>query len=495
MHSTLRAFLKPRLLMLYAATLLAIVCLAAGGYLLINKLFQDQKAQMLREADLAAEAFVGHTAQIISQVDTLLHAVRMVYTSSGSLNETDQFIDGLEFDRSVIDNIYLISGGGEILITHDPRATPLPVIDRDYFRFHQANSSDQIFISAVESGRVTGEYHFRISRPILNPDGSLAGILLATVKPGAFTNYFQHLKLGQQNTAALVGILDKRLRARIPEPEAGAWAMPIASPVWEAVARQPSGSYENPSSIDHVLRTFTYRKVGDLPLVIVVGFSDADVRSRAAGMVTWVYLVEGLAVLFVLAAAAALLAVIVSHDRMEQANRQLNQLYLQVRDQALYDALTGLPGRILFTDRLELALLAAEREGRKCSLMFLDLDGFKDINDTFGHDAGDEFLKILSGRMRRVLRATDTICRWGGDEFIVLLPHYGGSGEVFEIARRMLDAIQEPVEIKGAACSVTASIGVAGFPDNGRQPAELHRAADQAMYTAKRQGKAQVVFA
>jgi diguanylate cyclase (GGDEF)-like protein len=495
MDLRLREFLKPRPLALYAITSLVLVCLAAGGYLLIHKLYQDQKAQMLREADLAAEAFVGHTEQIISQVDTLLHAVRMVYTHSGLVDETDRFIDGLGFDRSMIDNLYVINAKGEILITHDPRATPLPVTDRDYFIFHQANSSDQIFISAVESGRVTGEYHFRVTRPILNLDGTLAGIVLATVKPGAFTSYFQNLKLGQQNTAALAGILDKRLRARVPEPEAGAWAIPIESPVWEAVARQPTGSYENRSSIDHVLRTFTYRKVGDLPLVIVVGFSDEDVRSRAAGMVAWVYLVEGLAILFVLAAAAALLAVIINHDQIAQANRQLNELYLQVRDQALYDALTGLPGRILFADRLERALLAAEREGRKCSLMFLDLDGFKDINDTFGHDAGDEFLKIISSRMRRVLRATDTICRWGGDEFTVLLPHYGGSGEVFEIARRMLDAIQEPVEIKGATCSVTASIGVAGFPDNGRQPAELHRAADQAMYTAKRQGKAQVVFA
>ena len=166
----------------------------------------------------------------------------------------------------------------------------------------------------------------------------------------------------------------------------------------------------------------------------------------------------------------------------------------QIRHQAHYDALTGIPNRSLFYDRLAQSLGLARRERYELALLFLDLDKFKAVNDALGHKAGDEVLRIAAARIRQTLRDSDTVARIGGDEFTVLLPRIAGRDDAAEVAEKIVHAMAAPFQLTDPhgnmrELSVGCSIGIAIYPDNADSPDRLVVAADAAMYAAKREGK------
>lgn len=170
----------------------------------------------------------------------------------------------------------------------------------------------------------------------------------------------------------------------------------------------------------------------------------------------------------------------------------INQLKAQqelLERVAHYDALTQLPNRVLLSDRLRQAIAQARRNQTKLAVCYLDLDGFKRINDTQGHEAGDGVLKTVAQRMNEVLRASDTAARIGGDEFVVLLSDLDAADTGETMLKRLLQTIGQPVEVNGQPASVGASIGVSIYPDNALEADTLLRQADIAMYEAKDSGK------
>jgi diguanylate cyclase (GGDEF)-like protein/PAS domain S-box-containing protein len=160
-----------------------------------------------------------------------------------------------------------------------------------------------------------------------------------------------------------------------------------------------------------------------------------------------------------------------------------------IRKLAYHDPLTGLPNRILFHDRLLQALAHAKRRQEKVTLFFLDLDGFKELNDSMGHNSGDELLRMIAERLKKQLRASDTVARMGGDEFLILLTEAGHPRETGRIANKILREIRRPYLIFGRPWQITASIGIVIFPKDGRNAESLLKKADLAMYKAKAAGK------
>ena len=160
----------------------------------------------------------------------------------------------------------------------------------------------------------------------------------------------------------------------------------------------------------------------------------------------------------------------------------------RIQDLAYQDALTGLPNRQLFLDRLNVAIAHAKRARHKLAVFFVDLDRFKLINDSLGHSIGDELLKIAAQRIRRALRENDTIARLGGDEFTILTPIVNGTDDVVHVARKVHDAIRQPMEIHGRELFVTGSLGISVFPSDGESAELLLKNADTAMYRAKARG-------
>jgi diguanylate cyclase (GGDEF)-like protein/PAS domain S-box-containing protein len=160
---------------------------------------------------------------------------------------------------------------------------------------------------------------------------------------------------------------------------------------------------------------------------------------------------------------------------------------------ATHDGLTGLPNRLMFMQLLGLSIETARRHGRKLAVLFIDLDRFKIINDTLGHEAGDVLLREISARLRECLRAADVVARLGGDEFVVLLQEVD-EARAAAVAREILAVLMKPVVILGQECRVTASIGVCLHPEDGQDDQAVMKNADMAMYLAKEEGKNNVQF-
>ena len=159
---------------------------------------------------------------------------------------------------------------------------------------------------------------------------------------------------------------------------------------------------------------------------------------------------------------------------------------------AHYDALTDLPNRVLLQDRAQQAIAQAQRDGKHVGVLYLDLDGFKQVNDAMGHDVGDQLLVQWAQRLQAAVRQTDTVCRQGGDEFVLLLPGIGNAQQATVVARKIMAQCEAPFMLQGVAVPMGLSGGISLYPEHGRDLDELTRHADAAMYAAKQAGRNQV---
>jgi diguanylate cyclase (GGDEF)-like protein len=166
----------------------------------------------------------------------------------------------------------------------------------------------------------------------------------------------------------------------------------------------------------------------------------------------------------------------------------------QVEYLATHDSLTGLPNRRLFFERLARAIDVAEQDEKLMALMFIDLDGFKQVNDVLGHAAGDELLRVVASRLRSHLRAADTVARLGGDEFAVIVEQLTHVDPISELASVLLRTVAEPIVLDGATATVSASIGIVICPLEAKSCKQMMVDADRAMYAAKAAGKGRFLF-
>lgn len=238
------------------------------------------------------------------------------------------------------------------------------------------------------------------------------------------------------------------------------------------------------------------RQVGESNAALLLAGPGGDAVAR----VTWVppqpgtHLLEGLflplGIAFVLV--GGVIGLIVTRAR--RAGQELQQAFdarvaaqQELEYSARHDSLTDLPNRALFLEHLMSAIAHSERYGSSFTFHYLDLDGFKDVNDTFGHPAGDELLRELAVRLRNTVRTADTIARFGGDEFAVLQRSSGDRESAGLLAERMIRGVEQPFEIAGHSLHVTLSVGIA-FESGAEDPEEIIRNADRALYRAKRNG-------
>jgi diguanylate cyclase (GGDEF)-like protein len=165
----------------------------------------------------------------------------------------------------------------------------------------------------------------------------------------------------------------------------------------------------------------------------------------------------------------------------------------QLRYLATYDSLTGIPNRNLLMDRLRQAVARAQRQNGTFALLFLDLNGFKTVNDTFGHEAGDQLLRAVADRISLCIRADDTVARWSGDEFVVVMENMEGADDAAQVVRKIKDTIAHPVHLGETQIKISASVGVAHFPLDAKDMDQLIRIADSRMYADKREATAAIM--
>jgi diguanylate cyclase len=184
-------------------------------------------------------------------------------------------------------------------------------------------------------------------------------------------------------------------------------------------------------------------------------------------------------------------------DRLSNSDRALSESQARERTSrhsALHDAVTGLPNLTLFKDRLRNGLAQAKRHNWRLAVMFMDLDEFKSVNDTHGHETGDRVLQAVAQRLQTVVRSGDTVSRRSGDEFLFLMLEAKDESSVGALAAKIVSNIAEVCEIDGEKFTVKASIGIALYPEDGCSPQELLKHADAAMYAAKQQQKGPVLY-
>ncbi|RMF59597.1 MAG: GGDEF domain-containing response regulator, partial [Calditrichaeota bacterium] len=232
------------------------------------------------------------------------------------------------------------------------------------------------------------------------------------------------------------------------------------------------------------LRTFErLRRVApETPIILLTGRDDEEFAVKAVKRGAQDYLVKG-QVDSTLLVRAMRYAIERQHLMVEMAKTRELEKHL-----AYHDSLTDLPNRQLFFDRLRQALANARRYNRQLAILFLDLDGFKEVNDTHGHTVGDALLKILASKLKSCIRESDTVARIGGDEFILFLNGIKRSEDAVTVAKKLIARLSEPVRLENLLLPVSTSIGISLYPQDGEDILTLVKRADAAMYQAKRKG-------
>ena len=219
---------------------------------------------------------------------------------------------------------------------------------------------------------------------------------------------------------------------------------------------------------------------GYLPVLVITARPDHKLRALKAGAKDFISKPFELAELLI--RVHNMLEVRLLHEAARNYGKVLES-------RALYDPLTGLANRRLLTDRMSMALVHARRNKSAMAVVYLDLDGFKQINDTLGHGAGDVLLKMAASRLVATVREGDTVARLGGDEFMIALWQVSGTDDAATVALKVIEAVSQPYGIEGRTVSITTSAGVSIYPLNGEDADTLMKSADLALYEAKRAGK------
>jgi diguanylate cyclase (GGDEF)-like protein len=429
-----------------------------------------------------------------------------IYVQARYLDET-----GLEICR--VD----LRDGQAVVI---PRADLQLKATAPYFREAIQLDKGQSFVSMldlnVEHGRIEEPYNpvVRFCSPVFDRDGTKRGIvvlnymgkqLLDEIRKVAPTDHARVLLLDAQGYY-LIGrhpeeewgfMFPDRRNCRLQNEFPDVWRETRESKRGQSVHggylftfalthALPEGTVSSTTyRLDPPVREVQHLAADQYRFVVVSMIPESMVLAQASWLAKHELRVAG-ALLFV--TAFATFGAAQAKVRRDVARETIARL-------ATYDTLTGLPNRNLFLDRLAETRRMALRYQRPFALLFIDLNGFKAINDTLGHEMGDELLRQVAGRIRRVVRSSDTVARIGGDEFVILVRETAAAGDAEAVCRKVVDALSPPFELKGTEGSIGASIGVAMFdPECEEADDDLISRADSAMYEAKATGESTYRF-
>lgn len=431
------------------------------------------------------ETYEAQVVRVLREIDQTLKSLQYAYRLRGDgrlaladLRDRDLLPPELVFAVSVAD------AEGEVVATTGQPSRP-EAVDPDFFE--RVRFSDSLTEAPpVRSG---DEWVLGFGRRLVGRDGAFGGIVVVEVPAAFFVSGYEVSKLGEQGVLAVLGS-DAVFRVR----RSGNRVSFGGRTDYRSVVAAQHGYGDTEAVLaaspwDAVRRYTSARELYDFPLAVVVGLSEeeqlASARKRRDANVAR-------------AAAGSLLLVLVAGAlgrmswNLEKLRRQESESRAaharRVEHLAYHDGLTGLPNRSFLHRLLADRIRQADRSGGSFAVLFLDLDRFKQINDTLGHDAGDELLREVARRLGEALRRSDTVARMGGDEFVILLPQVDDEEQAATTARKVLAAIEEPFVLLGERYNVTASVGISLFPRDGADEQTMLKNADVAMYEAKGAG-------
>ncbi|WP_326858085.1 bifunctional diguanylate cyclase/phosphodiesterase [Noviherbaspirillum sp.] len=354
------------------------------------------------------------------------------------------------------------------------------IAGRDYFELRSPRWTNGLYIGMPEESSFTGQTVLPIFRAPSERRSAPRFLVVASIDTQALNTLYES---GRTKPNGSIGLVrrDGILLARAPNGENYIGKSIAGGRLWkEHLPKAQRGWDILPNTvIDKTSRLTAYAAMEEYPLVVIASSSMDDVLA-AWRKLLWGLLVSG---------SVLTCMTVVGARRLISLLKTLAQTRAEVENQARHDFLTGLPNRRAFHEQLEQEIRRAHRTNQSICILFIDLDLFKEINDTLGHDMGDLLLQQAALRISGYVRETDSVARLGGDEFTVILHGLNDLHGVERIAQGILKTLAEPFLLRGETAYVSASIGVALYPQDGTTSEELVKHADQAMYAAKTEGR------
>ncbi|MEP7246602.1 MAG: EAL domain-containing protein [Gammaproteobacteria bacterium] len=472
----------------YLFPLIAVVLLAAiwGTTLgLIRLKFTSAQATAAVATRELLDTYEAQIVRALREIDQTLSLVKYRHTHGGGGGTLAELGDNGLLPPDLLFVVSIADRNGAI-IDSTQTVGQRNVSELDYFR--KQRDAETFPVGQLPRGP-TGSAKLAFSRRLSGPDGAFDGVVIVEVDAEYFVSGYEVAKLGEQGVLGLIGV-DGIFRVRRTGGSLFSGdAIDYAQMVPGAEGDDAHATLST-SSWDTVRRWTLAREIYGFPLAVLVGLS-VDEQLTAARRDAREYLWRaalGSVLVALLAGVLGRLSWQLARSRTREAEAKLEHAR-RVEYLAYHDGLTGLPNRSLFSKLLAQSISEAHRYKRQLAVAFLDLDRFKQINDTLGHEAGDQLLQEVARRLKACVRESDTVARLGGDEFVVLLPELGEAEYAASVARKILASCARPFTLLGQEFRVTASIGISAYPLDGLDEQTLTKNADIAMYHAKSEGK------
>lgn len=456
---------------------------AATLYLIKVEQVRAQQSAAAASVEIAA-TYEAQILRAVREIDQTLKLVKYTYESEGEQNPLPKLKARALLPPPFLFDVSVVDADGMVVASTQPSEAGSRVAQDELQTLRRDNV---LSISRPWKNPVTGEWKLRFSRRLNSADGAFSGIAMVEVDAAYFVSSYDASKLGNQGTLGLLGT-DGIFRVwRTGEVVLAGDAVDYTAVVPD---NETTEAVLSVNGWDGVRRYTSARQLYDYPLAIIVGLSEEEQLSAVNRQAhTYLWRAAGASLLLVLLVSLlSRMSWQLVQSRLRAAEAKIAYAE-RVEYLAYHDGLTSLPNRSLFSKMLSQSISEASRYHRQLAVLFLDLDRFKHINDTLGHDAGDQLLQEVAQRITACLRASDTVARLGGDEFVILLPELSEDKYVAITAQKVLSTIARPFNLQDHEFRVTASIGISVFPQDGLDEQTLKKNADIAMYQAKQQGK------
>ena len=468
---------------LLAAALLVLVWTATF------ELIRMKHADTEHAAALSSRELLGtYEAQVVRalrEIDQTLNLIQYWHESNTGSRTLAELKDRGLLPPDLLFIVSIADRRGDIV-----DSTRLPqqanIAAQDYFRAQLEREA--FFIGQPPRGS-TAHATLHFSRRLKAADGTFDGIVIVSVEASYFVSGYEPARLGQQGLLGIIGT-DGIVRARrTGDAEFSGEAIDYTR-VMSGSDPLDTDVVISAASWDGVRRWTSGRELYGFPLAVLVGLSvDEQLATVQHEIHTYLWRAGlGSVLIIVLTGVLGRMSWQLGQSRIRESEIKLGHAR-RVEYLAYHDGLTGLPNRSMFSKLLGQSISAAHRYDRQLAVAFLDLDRFKQINDTLGHDAGDQLLQEVSTRLKGCVRESDTVARLGGDEFVVLLPDLSDPKDAVAVAQKILGVMARPFTLIGHEFRVTASIGISAYPHDGLDEQTLTKNADIAMYQAKAEGK------
>lgn len=452
-------------------------------------LIRTEREVMRRTAQLTSqellETYEAQVVRVLREIDQTLRSLQYAYQLRGDGRAAFDDLAGQDLlPPDLIFTVSVADPDGGVVASNGPSAGS-DLLNPAFLE--RARERDSLAEGRpVRSGEV---WRLRFGRRLTGPDGSFGGAALVEVDAAFFVSGYEASKLGVNGILGVLGT-DGVFRVRRTGDQVSTGEVADYDSV---VSEQGLGTAEAVLAVngwDGVRRYTSARQLYDFPLAVVVGLAEEEQLAPAEELARSYRLRSaGISVLIVLVVAAlGRSSWKLEHMRRREAAERAAHAK-RVEHLAYHDGLTDLPNRSFFSRLLARRVQEASRYDRMFALLVLDLDRFKEVNDTLGHEAGDDLLCEVAQRLEKALRQSDTVARMGGDEFVVLIPEIESEEAVATVARKVLSALEEPFILLGERFRVTGSLGISLFPRDGADEQVLMKNADIAMYEAKEAGK------